>query len=311
MKLFSGSSNRAFAESVAKHLNVDLGKMPISRFADGEFRIEIEENIRGNHIFLIQSTCPPVNENYMELFIILDALKRASVSEITLVMPYYGYARQDRKSSPRVPISAKCVADLISQTGVNRVLVVDLHSPQIQGFFDIPVDNLFAGPTLAEYWLKEHPNKSTVCVSPDAGGMDRVRGFAKRLKNSSIAMINKKRVGKNQAKALQLVGNVEGKTALLFDDIIDTAGTLCEAANKLIEAGATEVVAMASHPILSPPALERIVKSEIKKVFITDTIPIPEEVKKCSKIHVVSVAPLIGEAIDRIFNKKSVSSLFN
>ena len=311
MKLFAGNSNLAFAKSVAKHLNIPLGDMHVSRFADGEVQVEIKENIRGTHVFLLQSTCRPVNENYMELFIIIDALRRASVSEITLVMPYYGYARQDRKPAPRVPISAKCLADLLAQTGAHRVLVIDLHSPQIQGFFNIPVDNLFAGPTLAEHWLKIYPKKEVVCVSPDAGGMERVRGFAKRLKNSSIAMIDKRRLEKNQAKAMNLVGDVKGKTSLLVDDMIDTSGTLCEAANKLLESGACEVMAMATHPVLSPPAIERITKSSLKEVFVTDTIPLSEEAKQCEKIRVVSLAPIVSEAITRIFNKKSVSSLFN
>ena len=311
MKLFAGNSNRPFAESTASFLKSQLGQMTISRFADGEVQVEIRDNVRGAHVFLIQSACKPVNENYMELFIILDALKRASAGEITLVMPYYGYARQDRKSSPRAPISAKCMADLCSTAGANRLLVTDLHSPQIQGFFNIPVDNLFAGPTLAQAWLENHHNKEVVCVSPDAGGMERVRAFAKRVKNSTIAMIDKRRTEKNKAKAIHLVGDVKGKTAVLVDDMIDTAGTLCEAADKLLEFGAKEVFAVASHPVLSLSAAERIEKSLLKEVLVTDTIPLSEKTAQCNKIKIISLAPLVGEAINRIFHKKSVSSLFN
>ena len=311
MKLFSGNSNRPFAESVSACLKAPLGDMNISRFADGEVQVELRDNVRGAHIFLIQSACKPVNENYMELFIILDSLKRASAGEITLVMPYYGYARQDRKSSPRAPISAKCMADLCSSAGANRLLVTDLHSPQIQGFFNIPVDNLFAGPTLARAWLERHPRKDVVCVSPDAGGMERVRAFSKRVKNSTIAMIDKRRTEKNRAKALHLVGDVKGKTAVLVDDMIDTAGTLCEAGAKLLEFGAKEVFAVASHPVLSPPAVQRITESPLKEVLVTDTIPPPPPALSCEKIKTISIAPLVGEAISRIFHKESVSSLFN
>ena len=310
MKLFSGNSNPAFARSVSSYLNQRLSDMSISRFADGEVLVEIKENVRGKHVFLIQSTCKPVNENYMELFITLDALKRASAGEITLVMPYYGYARQDRKSSPRAPISAKCMADLCSTAGANRLLVMDLHSPQIQGFFNIPVDNLFAVTTLAQTWLQNHKKENVVCVSPDAGGMERVRAFSKKIP-SSIAMIDKRRTEKNQAKALHLVGDVKGKTALLVDDMIDTAGTLCKAAEKLIEFEAKEVMAIATHPVLSPPAVERIQKSPLKEIFVTNTIPLSKEALQCEKIKVISIASLVGEAINRILNKKSVSDLFN
>ena len=309
MKIFSGNSNPSFAKAVAKNVGTTLGEMSISRFADGEVLVEIKESVRGSHIFLIQSTCPPVNENYMELFIILDALKRSSVEEISLVMPYYGYARQDRKSSPRAPISAKCMADLCSQAGANRLLVVDLHSPEIQGFFDSPVDNLFAVPTLAEAWLKDHKDKDIVCVSPDAGGMERVRSFAKRVQGP-IAMIDKRRVESNKAKAFNLVGDVKGKTAIIVDDMIDTAGTLCEATDKILASGAKEVMVLATHGVLSEPAVQRIEKSQIKEVFLTDTIPLSEKTQKCKKIKVISLAPLVGEAIKRIFNKNSVSTLF-
>lgn len=309
IKIFSGNSNPAFAQAVAKNLGTKLGAMSISRFADGEVQVEIKESVRGSHIFLIQSTCPPVNENYMELFIILDALKRSSVKEISLIMPYYGYARQDRKSAPRAPISAKCMADLCSAAGADRLLVVDLHSPQIQGFFNTPVDNLFAGPTLAEAWIKNHKDKDIVCVSPDAGGMERVRAFAKRVKGP-IAMIDKRRSEANKSKALHLVGDVSGKVALIVDDMVDTAGTLCEATDKILASGAKEVMVLATHGVLSEPAIERIEKSQIQKVFLTNTIPLSEKAQKCKKIEIISIAPLVAEAINRIFNKNSVSTLF-
>ena len=312
MKIFSGNSNPLFAESIAKALNTKLGDIEISRFADGEVFVQINENVRGLHVFVIQSACPPVNENYMELFLILDALKRASAKEITLVMPYYGYSRQDRKSAPRVPISAKCVADMCSTAGANRLLVVDLHSPQVQGFFNIPVDNLFASPVLAQSWKKFYSKKGNlIVVSPDAGGTERVRAFAKKIEGSSVAMIDKRRQEANKAKALSVVGDVQNKTALILDDMIDTAGTLCEASVKLLEAGATEVYALATHPLFSSSAIERIEQSPIKKVFITDTIPLKDFIKKSNKIQIVSLAPLVAEAMKRISNKNSVSLLFN
>ena len=258
MNFFSGSSNPSFADSIASCLGTLLGAIEIYRFADGEIFVQIKENIRGQHVFIIQSACHPVNENYMELFFILDAVKRASAGEITLVMPYYGYARQDRKSSPRVPISAKCVADMLVSAGANRLLVVDLHSPQIQGFFNIPVDNLFAAPVLAKAWWSEnHSKNDVVVVSPDAGGMERARAFAKKIKGAGVAMIDKRRLSSNQAKAFHIVGRVKGKTALVLDDMIDTAGTLCEAAAKLLEAGAKEVSALATHPLFSGQAIEK------------------------------------------------------
>lgn len=311
MKIFSGSSNLAFSKSVASHLGVKLGDINISKFADGETFVEIQENVRGSNVFVIQSTCPPVNDNYMELFLILDALKRASAVEITLVMPYYGYARQDRKSAPRVPISAKCVADICHLAGAHRLLVVDLHSPQIQGFFNIPVDNLFASPTLAEAWLAKNTNKDIVVVSPDAGGMERARYFAKKIKGAHIAMIDKRRLDTNKAKAIHLVGDVKNKTALIVDDMIDTAGTLCEAASKLLDFGAKEVMAMATHPLFSKPAIERIEKSPLKEVLVTNTIPLSEGATGSSKIKSVNIAPLVAEAIKRISSKSSISTLFN
>lgn len=311
MKVFSGSSNPLFASETAKFLNMNLGNIEISRFADGETFVQIKENVRGLHVFVIQSTCSPVNENYMELFLILDALKRASAKEITLVMPYYGYSRQDRKSAPRVPISAKCMADMLSVSGADRLLVVNLHSPQIQGFFNIPVDNLFASPVLAQSWQKTHSEKNIVVVSPDAGGAERARAFAKKIKDSSVAMIDKRRQEHNKAKALNLIGDVKNKTALILDDMIDTAGTLCEASVILLESGAKEVMALATHPLFSGSAVERIEKSPIKRVLVTDTIPLHPSAKECKKIQVVSLAPLVAEAIKRISNKSSVSLLFD
>ena len=312
MKIFSGSSNPSFSKSIAKELNMQLGDIEISRFADGEIFVQINENVRGLHVFVIQSACPPVNENYMELFLILDALKRASAQEITLVIPYYGYSRQDRKSAPRVPISAKCVADMCSTAGANRLLVVDLHSPQVQGFFNIPVDNLFASPVLAQTWKALYSEKDNiVVVSPDAGGTERVRAFAKKIAGASVAMIDKRRQEANKAKALNVVGDVKNKTALILDDMIDTAGTLCEASVKLLSAGATKVYALATHPLFSSSAIERIEKSPIEKVFVTDTIPLKDSVKKSNKIQTVSLAPLVAEAMKRISNKNSVSLLFN
>lgn len=310
-KIFTGTSNPAFAESVASNLNVPLSSREIARFADGEIFVRIQENVRGQHIFVIQSTSTPANENYMELFLMLDALKRASAEEVTLIMPYYGYSRQDRKSSPRVPISAKCIADLLSVAGADRLLVIDLHSPQIQGFFNKPVDNLFAGPTLASAWLKAHQGENIVIVSPDAGGMERVRSFSKRIKGSSIAMIDKRRLTANTAKAIHLVGDVKGKSTLLVDDMIDTAGTLCQSAEKLLESGAKEIIALATHPVFSGPAIERLVNSPIKEVFVTDTIPLSSAAKACKKIRLVSIAPLVSEAIGRIFKKSSISTLFD
>ena len=311
MKIFSGRSNPFFADSVAKQLSAQLADIEISHFADGEVFVQIKENVRGLHVFVIQSSCPPVNENYMELFLILDALKRASAQEITLVMPYYGYSRQDRKSSPRVPISAKCVADMLTSAGANRLLVVDLHAPQIQGFFNIPVDNLFSAPVLAQSWKSLHSETNLVVVSPDAGGAERARAFAKKLGGASVAMIDKRRQKNNKAKALNLVGDVQGKTALILDDMIDTAGTLCEASIKLLDSGAKEVMALASHPLFSDPAVQRIQDSPLKEVLVTNSIPLSDKAIECKKIRTVSLAPLVAEAIKRIASKQSVSFLFD
>lgn len=311
MKIFSGGSNPDFAKNVAKTLKTELGNIQISKFADGETYVQIKENVRGLHVFVIQSACRPVNENYMELFLMLDALKRASAAEITLVMPYYGYARQDRKSAPRVPISAKCMADMLVAAGANRLLVVDLHSPQIQGFFDVPVDNLFSTPALVQFWKNKHPEKKNIVViSPDAGGAERARAFANKIPGASVAMVDKRRLAHNEAKALNIIGEVKGKTALILDDMIDTAGTLCEASVKILEAGAKEIFAFAAHPLFSGSAVQKIEESPIKQAFITDTIPLSEAAKQSKKIKSISLAPLVADAIDCISNKKSISRLF-
>ena len=307
MKVFTGNANPEFAKKVSNYLDIPLGNCEISRFADGEVQVSIKENVRGLDVFIIQSTCNPVNENYMELFILMDAMKRASVREITLVMPYYGYARQDRKAEPRAPISARCVADLCQVAGAKRLLVVDLHAPQIQGFFNGPVDNLFAFPVMAEAWQKKKSSlENIVCVSPDAGAVERTRTFAERIK-SPIAVIDKRRDKPNEAKAFHVIGDIQGKTALIIDDMIDTAGTLCVAVNNLIEHGAKEVYAIVTHPVFSGPAMERIEKSRLKEVWVTDTIPIKQ---KSNKVHCISVAPLVAEAMKRIHSKGSVSALF-
>jgi len=311
MKIFTGNSNIEFAQRVAASAGVELGHCDIGRFADGEIQVEIHESVRGCNIFLIQSTCPPVNENYMETFMMLDAFKRASAAEITLVMPYYGYARQDRKVAPRAPISAKCVAELVSTAGANRLVVVDLHASQIQGFFNGPVDHLFAIPTLARAWREKMGfGEQFVCVSPDAGGVERVRAFAKRIE-STIAIIDKRRTGPNEAKAYHLIGDVKGKTAIILDDMIDTAGTLVQAVDSLLSNGAKKVFAIATHPVLSGPALTRLQESGVEKVWVTDTIPLKEAAKGSPKFEVVSVAPVVAEAIRRIYTYDSVSALFD
>ena len=310
LKIFSGNSNPNLARQIALEAEVELGHCEIKRFADGEIQVEIHESVRGCNVFLVQSTCPPVNENYMELFIVLDALRRASAASITLVMPYYGYARQDRKVAPRAPISAKCVAQLCKTAGADRLVVVDLHSSQIQGFFDGPFDHLFAIPTLARQWRERFgTGEQFVVVSPDAGGVERARAFAKRLE-CSIAIVDKRRTSPNEAKAIHLIGDVNGKTAIVLDDMIDTAGTLCQSVDSLLKNGAKRVFAVATHPVLSGPAISRITESRLEKVFVTDTIPLTDAGKECEKIEVVSVAPLVAEAIKRINSKDSVSALF-
>ena len=310
MQIFSGNSNLAFAQRVCKEAGITLGQCELTRFADGEVQVEIHESVRGNDVFVVQSCCPPVNENYMELFMVLDALRRASANSITAVIPYYGYARQDRKVAPRAPISAKCVADLITVSGANRVVTVDLHSSQIQGFFNCPVDHLYAIPTLAREWrARVGYGDNYVVVSPDAGGVERVRAFAKRI-DASIAIIDKRRSGPNEAKALHLIGDVDGKNAIIVDDMIDTAGTLVQAVDSLLSNGAKKVSAVATHPVFSGPAISRLKESGLDRVWVSDSIPLRPEALQVGKIEVVSVAPVVAEAIKRIFSHDSVSSLF-
>lgn len=310
LRIFSGTSNPELAQKIAKGVGHEVSNAIIKRFADGEVQIEIQENVRGSDVFVIQSTCPPANENYMELFIMLDALKRASAQRITAVIPYYGYARQDRKVAPRAPISAKCVADLITTAGADRVLCVDLHAAQIQGFFNVPVDHLFAIPSLARAWREQYGfGDEFVVVSPDAGGVERARAFAKRIE-CSIAIIDKRRTAPNEAKALHIIGEVSGKTAIIVDDMIDTAGTLTQGVDKLLSEGAKRVIAVATHPVFSGPAISRIQESRLESVVVTDTIPLRAEAKECKKIQVISTATVIAEAIKRIHDNESVSSLF-
>lgn len=308
LRLFAGSSNQAMAKEICRYLKIPLSKANLRTFSDGEVFVEIEENVRGMDVFVLQSTCPPVNQNLMELLIMIDALKRASSRRITAVIPYYGYARQDRKVAPRVPISAKLVADLITAAGANRVLSMDLHAGQIQGFFNIPFDHLFAAPVLLQH-IRKHYQNDLVVVSPDAGGVERARAFAKRL-HVNLAIIDKRREDINVAKAMNIIGEVEGKRTLILDDMIDTAGTLTQAAEALLGKGAAQVYAACTHPVLSDPAVERIEKSALKEVVVTNTIPLNAKARASSKIRALSVSDLLAEAIQRIHDERSVSSLF-
>lgn len=311
LKIFAGNSTKNLATEVSRLLDVPLGQSQVNSFADGEIQVEIKESVRGKSVFVIASTCPPVNQNYMELFIMLDAFKRASSAHVTAVIPYYGYARQDRKVAPRAPISAKCMADLLTAAGADRVVSVDLHAAQIQGFFNCPFDHLFATPTLARAWKDQQGNgEEFVTVSPDAGGVERARAFAKRI-DSTLAIIDKRRSGPNEAKAMHLIGDVAGKTAVIVDDMIDTAGTLTQGVDSLLKNGAKQVFAVATHPVLSGPAITRILESKLEKVFVTDTIPLSEAAVKSGKFKVISVAPVLSEAIRRIHDHDSVSSLFD
>ncbi|MCM3398010.1 ribose-phosphate diphosphokinase [Oceanobacillus profundus] len=308
LKVLSLNSNPKLAQDIAAHIGTTLGKCTVSKFSDGEVQINIEESVRGCDVYVIQSTCAPVNQHIMELLIMIDALKRASAKSINIVMPYYGYARQDRKARSREPIAAKLVADLIETAGANRVITLDLHAPQIQGFFDIPIDHLQGVPILSDYFEAKEL-EDVIIVSPDHGGVTRARKMADRLK-APIGIIDKRRPRPNVAEIMNIIGNIEGKTAILIDDIIDTAGTITLAANALIENGAKEVYACCTHPVLSGPAIERINNSQIKELVITNSIPLPEE-KHSDKITALSVAPLIGEAIVRVHELQSVSILFD
>ncbi len=308
--LVSGSSNQSLSNQISDYLDVPLVNPQLVRFANGEIFCEIEKHVRGADVFVIQSTCTPVNDNLMELLIMIDALKRASASSITAVIPFYGYARQDRKASPRTPISAKLVADIVTVAGANRVVTMDLHAGQIQGFFNIPFDNIYASPVILNYIKNEIFNENTIFVSPDAGGVERVRFYAKKL-NAEIAMIDKRRTGKNIAEAMNVIGNVNGKECIIIDDMIDTAGTLVEACKALRKHGATKIYACATHPVFSDPAIKRISEcAELDRVIVTDTIPLTEAAKKLEKIKVLSTAELLAKAIHRTFNNDSVSSLF-
>jgi ribose-phosphate pyrophosphokinase len=307
-KLFSGNSNPGLARAVADYLDTPLGKAEVGTFSDGEVNVEIGENVRGMDCFVIQSTSSPANSHLMELLIMIDALRRSSAKRITAVIPYYGYARQDRKVRPRVPISAKLVADLISTPGTDRVLCIDLHAGQIQGFFNIPVDNIFSTPVLLDEIQRRYPDPLTI-ISPDAGGVERSRAYAKRL-NASLAIIDKRRDTANVAEVMNIVGDVKNHTCVIVDDMVDTAGTLAESARALDREGAKAVYAVITHPILSGPAIKRIAESPLKQLIVTDTIPLRPDAGDCSKLQVVSIAPLLAEAIRRINNEESVSSLF-
>ncbi|MCF8053766.1 MAG: ribose-phosphate pyrophosphokinase [Deltaproteobacteria bacterium] len=309
LKIFAGNASRNLASAVAEKLSTPLGKASVTTFMDGETRVEINENVRGADVFIIQSTCYPANTTLMELLVMIDAMKRASAGRVTAVMPYYGYARQDRKAAPRAPITAKLVADLITTAGANRVLSLDLHAAQIQGFFNIPVDNLFAMPVLIDYIKSRYDNRNLVIVSPDTGGVVRARAFGSRL-GVNIAIVDKRREGPNESEVMNIIGNVEGRDVLLLDDIIDTAGTVTNAAEALMKAGVRGVSVCCTHPVLSGPAMERLNQSCIEELIVTDTIPLQEIAAKSKRIVVLSVAGLISEALSRIHSNDSVSSLF-
>ncbi len=307
LKVFSGSSNRDLAREICHHLGVPLGKVKLKNFSDGEINFQVLENVRGRDVFVIQSSCPPVNQNIMELLIMIDAFKRASAKRITAVMPYYGYARQDRKDQPRVPISAKVVADLLTAVGVHRVLTMDLHAGQIQGFFNIPVDHLFATPVILDH-LRTLNLRSLCVVSPDAGGVERARFIAKNV-GSTLAVIDKRRVKENEAEVMHIIGDVKDRDVLIVDDMVDTAGTMVRATDALRAQGARRLLAAATHAVLSGPAIERLDNTDFEEIIVTNTIPLPEE-KKLDKIKVLSVARLLGEAIKSIHEETSVSRLF-
>jgi len=308
ISIFAGNSNPALANKICEYLNLSLGNAQVKTFSDGEIQIEIDENVRSKDVFVIQSTSVPVNDHLVELLLMIDALKRSSASRITAVIPYFGYARQDKKVAPRVPISAKLVANMLTIAGANRIITMDLHAGQIQGFFDIPVDNIFAAPLLIDY-IRSNFNDDLAIVSPDAGGVERARAFAKRL-DADLAIIDKRRSAPNQAKAMAVIGDVDNKVAVILDDMVDTAGTLTEAAAALKEEGAREIHACCAHPVLSGPAIGRIAESEMKSLVVTDTIPLKQNAVDCGKIVVISISELMGEAIIRSYRGDSVTSLF-
>lgn len=309
LKIFTGNSNPRLAEAVTRYMGIPLGAAFVGSFSDGETQVEFRENVRGMDVFVIQSTCRPVNDNIIELLVMIDALKRASCSRATAVIPYYGYARQDRKVASRAPITAKLIADLITAAGADRVLTIDLHAGQIQGFFDIPVDHLYASPIMAEAVKANHLANESVVVSPDAGGVERARAFAKRL-GSNLAIIDKRRAAPNEAEVMHVIGDVAGKDAIILDDLVDTAGTLVKGAEALQNAGAKNIYACCTHAVLSGRAVEKINESPIKTLYVTDTIPADEKRETCPKLQFESVAPLIGEAVSRIHREVSLSELF-
>ena len=310
MMIFSGNANRPLAKSIANRLKLPLGKASVGRFSDGEVNVEIEDSVRGKDVFVIQSTCRPVNENLMELLVMLDAIDRASATRVTAVIPYFGYARQDRRPrSARVAISAKVVADMISTAGASRVLTMDLHADQIQGFFDVPVDNIYASPILlGDVWRHEYEN--LMVVSPDVGGVVRARALAKRLDDADLAIIDKRRPQPNEAEVMNIIGDVKGRTCVIVDDLADTAGTLCQAARALKERGATRVVAYCTHPVLSGPAVDNVEKSILDELVVTDTIPLDECASGCERIRQLSVAELLAESVRRIHDEESIGQLF-
>jgi ribose-phosphate pyrophosphokinase len=312
IKIFAGNSNPLLAERVANELDLKLGNIEVGTFSDGEIRVEINENVRGRDIFIIQSTCNPTNNNLMELLIMADAFKRSSATSITAVIPYFGYARQDRRvRSARVPITAKMIADMMKSVGIVRIITADLHADQIQGFFDIPVDNIYASPLMLENdsQYKDHPNLTI--VSPDVGGVVRARAIAKRLNDTELTIIDKRRQQVNQAEVMNVIGEVNGKHCIIVDDIVDTAGTLCAAAKALINSGAKSVAAYCTHPVLSGQAIENIENSQLEEIIVSDTIPLTAQAHKCAKIRQVSLSPLISETISRIKQNRSVSSMFS
>ncbi len=310
MAVFAGNANPQLAQDIARHLMVPLGRAAVSRFSDGESTVELLENVRGRDVFIVQPTCPPANDHLMELLVMVDACRRASAERITAVVPYFGYARQDRRPrATRVPITAKLVANMIASAGVDRLLTVDLHADQIQGFFDIPVDNVYASPVLlGDAWKQKY--EDLVVVSPDVGGVVRARALAKRLDDADLAIIDKRRPRANESEVMNIIGEVKGKTCVLIDDLVDTAGTLCHAAKALKDAGAKRVLAYITHPVLSGPAIDRIGKSSLDELVVTDTIPLTEAAQKCTKIRQLSVAGLLAETMRRIRDEESVSSLY-
>ncbi len=310
MAVFTGNANPVLAQDIARHLMQPLGRAMVGRFSDGEIQVEIMENVRGKDVYLVQSTCPPANEHLMELLVMADACKRASAGRITAVIPYLGYARQDRRQrAMRVPITAKLVADMIGCAGVNRVLTVDLHADQIQGFFDVPVDNVYASPVLlGEVWKQKYDKM--IVVSPDVGGVVRARALARRLDNADLAIIDKRRQRVNESQVMNIIGDVRGRSCILVDDLVDTAGTLCQAAQALKDEGAERVIAYITHPVLSGKAVERVENSALDQLVVTDTIPLGEAARKCKRIRVLSVAELLAETMRRIRDEESVSSLY-